>query len=170
MTSRTAARRLELRKLLEARDLGSQEEIARSLGRVGFPVSQSTVSRDLAAVGAVRAGDGRYVLGGTQGESEETEATAELRRLMAEFVVDLRGSGNVAVIRTSPGAASTVAEALDRCRRPDVLGTVAGDDTIFAAAADDLGGAALAAALTGLLDRRIREASGTTGWRGETQR
>jgi transcriptional regulator of arginine metabolism len=73
-----------------------------------------------------------------------------LRRVLGEWVADLASSGNLVVVRTPPGCAHVVASALDRAGLPEVVGTVAGDDTIMVVAAERVGGAKLARRLAGL--------------------
>ena len=73
-----------------------------------------------------------------------------LRRVMSEWVVDVEPSGNLVVLRTPPGSAHVVASALDRAGLPDVLGTVAGDDTMIVVVAEKAGGATVAKRLAGL--------------------
>ena len=77
-------------------------------------------------------------------------ADDHLRRVMGEFVVEVSHSGNVVVMRTPPGSAHVVASALDRAGVPEVLGTVAGDDTMIIVCAEQVGGAAVAERLAGL--------------------
>ena len=99
-------------------------------------MTQATVSRDLDAVGAAKASEGHYVLsdGGAGGISG----------LLEELVLGIAPSANVVVLKTPPGAAHMVAGAIDRARLEGVIGTIAGDDTILAVAAESLGGSALA--------------------------
>jgi transcriptional regulator of arginine metabolism len=81
---------------------------------------------------------------------ERTAPDDHLRRVMGEFVVEVSHSANLVVLRTPPGSAHVVASALDRAGLADVLGTVAGDDTIILVCAEPTGGAAVAAELAGL--------------------
>ena len=126
------------------------------LGAEGIEATQATLSRDLEELGAVklRAADGgagvyvvpedgnpvRGVAGGTD----------RLSRLLGELLVSTDFSGNMAILRTPPGAAHYLASALDRSSMPDIVGTIAGDDTIFVVAREPLSGAALAAMIESL--------------------
>ncbi len=145
MSPGTAARRRTIRNLVERRTITRQSELVDMLAADGYPVTQATVSRDLAAIGAVRerAGDGavRYVIPPPGSGSEELDALA---RALADFVEAITPSGNLVVLRTPPGAAQVVAGAIDRAGIDTVLGTVAGDDTVLAVAADQSGGWRLA--------------------------
>ena len=82
--------------------------------------------------------------------SERTPSDDHLRRLMGEFVVEVAHSGNLVVLRTPPGSAHVVASALDRAARDDVLGTVAGDDTVLVVCREPTGGPSVAGALAAL--------------------
>ncbi|HET9553154.1 MAG TPA: arginine repressor [Anaeromyxobacteraceae bacterium] len=139
-------RRDAVARILRARRIGTQEELLEALAGEGFQATQATLSRDLARLGARRVSrpDGAFYE--ADGPPPE-EGKAALRGLVA--TVDTNAS--LVVIRTAPGAASAVARAIDDARLPEVLGTIAGDDTIFVAPAGDLKPRRLAAHLTGLL-------------------
>ena len=139
MPRRTAARRLVLRRVIEEQGIESQGEIVAVLAAEGFEVSQATVSRDLAAIGAVREGEaGRYVVG------RRPSLPRDVVGMMQQFVTSITPSGNLVVVKALPGTANTVAEFLDRAEVDGLLGTVAGDDTLLAVAASVRGGRALA--------------------------
>lgn len=112
--------------------LGSQEEIRARLRDLGLEATQSTISRDVEELGLARVHDPlglRYVV---PGQSEASPPGALLRRALNEFAVSFaRGAGELLVVRTSPGAANALGEALDRAALPQIAGTVAGDDTIL---------------------------------------
>lgn len=154
-TDRTAARRLILRRLLERRRVAHQAELLELLEQEGHRVSQATVSRDLAALGARKEGDGRYRL---SADGDDTEAdVAQLAHRLREFARDISASANLVVVRTPPGAAHAVAVAMDAASGPDgrldqLLGCVAGDDTLIAVTRSPKGGAALARELRALME------------------
>lgn len=144
----TSARRALLRGLLTRRAVASQEELVALLRERGHTVTQTTVSRDLAALGAGKVvgedGGVRYALPG-DGEPVGPDALHDdLERRIREFVTAIDHSGNLAVVKTLPGGAGPVASALDARPPAGVLGTVAGDDTILVVTRDLEGGAALA--------------------------
>jgi transcriptional regulator of arginine metabolism len=87
---------------------------------------------------------------GTAYAKELAAPDDHLRRVMGEFVVDVAHSNNLVVLRTPPGSAHVVASALDRAGLPDVLGTVAGDDTLLVVCAEQPGGSKIAAELASL--------------------
>lgn len=157
---RAAARLMTLRRVLETRSVTNQQELRRLLGEQGFKVTQATVSRDLASLGAVKVvdetGQERYALS-PPAESVELE---ELARRLREFVIDIGASGNLAVLKTPPGSAGPVAAALDAATLDtaaleDVLGSIGGDDTILVVSRDAQGGERLAQRLRNLLENGI---------------
>jgi transcriptional regulator of arginine metabolism len=140
-------------RLLEEQPVSSQGQLVELLASEGIIATQATVSRDLEELGAVKV----RIPGGTMAyavpevsKDRSGGADDHLRRVMGEFVVDVSHSGNVVVMRTPPGSAHVVASALDRSGVPEVLGTVAGDDTMIIVCAEQVGGAAVAERLAGL--------------------
>jgi transcriptional regulator of arginine metabolism len=131
-------------RLVQQRELGTQAEVAEALRSEGFDAVQTTVSRDIAQLGLVktRGAEGRlvYALPGAADLDRLSELTSALRR----WAITLDATGNLAVIKTPPGFANALARAIDEAYLPDVIGTVAGDDTIFVAAREGLTGAELA--------------------------
>ena len=116
--------------------VGSQEEVVARLSLSGIAATQATVSRDLLEIGAVklkRDGTIRYVM---PDQVEPGHAAAKLDRLLAEWVDAIIPAGNLLVLKTPPGSANLVANALDAAGLEEVAGTIAGDDTIFVALAD----------------------------------
>lgn len=155
--SRAAVRRLILRRLLHRESLGSQQEIARRLEQLGHSVTQTTISRDLAALGAIKSAPSgeREVYALPREESLEGSAPDEIRTILVSrleaFVVDMAPSGNLLVIKTLPGAAPTVAAALDRASKLGLLGTIAGDDTVLGITDSARGGTSVQGRLAALL-------------------
>ncbi len=137
--------------LLSAHAVSSQTELAALLAAEGIEVTQATLSRDLEELGAVKlrgadGGVGVYVVpedgSPVRGVSGGTE---RLTRLLGELLVSTDSSANMAVLRTPPGAAHYLASGIDRAVLPQVVGTIAGDDTIFVIAREPMTGAELAA-------------------------
>jgi transcriptional regulator of arginine metabolism len=118
-------------RLVRQQALSTQEEVAEALRGQGFDAVQTTVSRDIAQLGLVkvRDADGRlvYALPGSADLDRLSELTSALRR----WAVSLEPNDNILVITTPPGHANALARAIDAARLPDVIGTVAGDDTIM---------------------------------------
>ena len=129
----TSARRLLIRHLLGERRVATQRALRALLGRSGYHVTQGTLSRDLAALGARRA----PLPGGGMAYELPAGATApvaaEELRTVGALVTRLRDNGSLVVLNARAGAASAVALALDQARLPEVLGSIAGDDTVFVA-------------------------------------
>jgi transcriptional regulator of arginine metabolism len=151
-----AARQALIRRILQSTDVRSQADLALALEAQGLNVTQATLSRDLVDVGAVkvRRGDGTmaYVSGDSIEAHEDTED--RLTRLCSELLFTADGSANLAVLRTPSGAAQYLAMAIDGHDDPDIVGTVAGDDTVLVVARDPDGGLALAQRF---LDRTLRQ-------------
>jgi transcriptional regulator of arginine metabolism len=163
-----AARRGALRRLLLDGRVSSQEEIVVRLSRAGHRATQTTVSRDLAALGAVKVVDEdgveRYAL---RDEPTPAGGPDELTRMLRQFAVEIDASANLAVVKTLPGSAGPVATALDRARLDGILGTVAGDDTVLVVARDPRGGSPLARRLE--LLGGVTSKSTSSGARGRTR-
>jgi transcriptional regulator of arginine metabolism len=131
----TEAHQLERRgaimRILRAGRVRRQQDLVRLLRKEGHEVTQSSVSRDLRDLGVLKA-SGRYVLP----PDEVTRANGDFTTL-AQFVRALHRAGpSIAVLRTTIGAAQSVAVAIDRAEWPEVAGTISGDDTIFIATAN----------------------------------
>jgi transcriptional regulator of arginine metabolism len=135
-----------LRELVATYAVGSQAQIAALLAERGVEATQATVSRDLEelGIGKRRGADGRlaYALPDAGG----------LAQLLRQFVVGLDASGNLAVVRTPPGAAAAVGSAIDGAGVPGVLATVQGDDTLLVVAEEGTTGRQIADRL-----RKIKE-------------
>ena len=135
MTSKAQRQRMIADWLRDHR-VGSQEEVVARLALAGIAATQATVSRDLLELGAVklkREGTIRYVM---PDQVEPGHAAAKLDRLLAEWVDAIVPAGNLLVLKTPPGSANLVANALDAAGLDEVAGTLAGDDTIFVALAE----------------------------------
>ncbi len=146
--SRTS-RRFLIGRLLTEHNVVSQKQLAELLQDQQITVTLATLSRDLNAMGAikVRAPGGGSLYAIPDGPVEQVTGDEQLRRVMAEWVADIGASQNIVVVRTPPGSAHMVASALDRADLSDVLGTVAGDDSLIVVAAEGTPGRTLAARL-----------------------
>lgn len=156
-----SARQQAVADLLAAREVHSQAELAGLLGGRGVHVTQATLSRDLVELDAVKvrvaSGQLAYAVPAEGGNrvlvaGESAAASQRLARLCAELLVSAESSANLVVLRTPPGAAQYLASAVDRAELPDVLGTIAGDDTVVIISRDAHGGDDLARRLTALAD------------------
>jgi transcriptional regulator of arginine metabolism len=157
-----SARHRRIVELVTGHEVRSQAELAALLSESGLHVTQATLSRDLVELDAikVRAPSGALVYavpaeGGDRrpaAPGETAAAGARLARLCAELLVSAESSANLVVLRTPPGAAQFLASAFDRAELPDVLGTIAGDDTVLVIGRDPDGGVALARRFLALAD------------------
>ena len=155
-----SARHQRIIDLVTHQEIRSQGELAERLAALGVHVTQATLSRDLVELGAVkvrsRSGPLVYAVPAEGGDRtpvapRETAAAAQrLGRLCADLLVSAESSANLVVLRTPPGAAQFLASAFDKAELPDVLGTIAGDDTVLVIGRDTESGAALAAQFLGL--------------------
>lgn len=157
------ARHRRIVDILGRQPVRSQSQLARLLLEDGLQVTQATLSRDLDELGAVKIrhanGDLIYAVpseGGFRtpmaplGESVKEERMA---RLAGELLISAEASGNIVVLRTPPGAAQFFASAIDQAEVHDILGTIAGDDTLMLVSRDPAGGQALADHLLHLAER-----------------
>lgn len=143
-------RSLRLRRLLELvtqRELRTQEEVAAALEAEGWAVTQSSVSRDIAALHLIK------VEGAYRRPEKQRSARSGHEQTLAESVLGCAASGDsLVVLHTPPGEAGRVGLALDRLGWPEVVGTIAGDDTIFVAARDAAAQRRLLAVVQRLID------------------
>ena len=131
-------RQRAIRDLVEQRPIRTQQELAAALRERGFRATQATVSRDVAELGlgkASREGRAAYVLPARLRDAE-VSGEDRLRRLLVDVPVEFRVADLLLVIKTLPGSAHAVAAALDRTRWPEIVGSIAGDDTVFVATPD----------------------------------
>ncbi|MFW6599519.1 arginine repressor [Propionibacteriaceae bacterium Y2011] len=144
-----AARHALITDLIMKQPVRSQTELAELLAEHGVRVTQGTLSRDLVDVGATRVrstpGHLVYAVPGEGGDrsaqsGESAPFEAKLARLCTEVLVSAESSANLVVLRTPPGAAQYFASAIDRVSRPDILGSIAGDDTVLLITRDPDGG------------------------------
>ena len=145
MSPAVAARQRTILDLVATRAIGSQEELAGLLRDRGFPVTQATVSRDVADLGLVKAPRGdrhTYVTpaalasGTAPAPDRGGPDEARLRRILADYPVTIARSGLTLVLVSRPGAASAIAQAIDESRLEDQVGTLAGDNTLLVLFAD----------------------------------
>ncbi len=131
-------RQREIRDLLGQRHVRTQQELAAALRERGFRATQATISRDVAELGLIKASrDGvqAYVVPARVTEAEST-GEERLRALLHDLPVEVRESGLMLIVKALPGSAHAIAAALDRTRWSEVVGSIAGDDTVFVAFAD----------------------------------
>jgi transcriptional regulator of arginine metabolism len=131
-------RQRAIRDLVEQRPIRTQQELAGALRDRGFRTTQATISRDVAELGLVKAsrdGTRAYAI---PPRLREADASGEdrVRLLLHELPAEIREAGTLLVVKTLPGSAHPLAAAIDRARWPEVVGSIAGDDTVFLAFGD----------------------------------
>jgi transcriptional regulator of arginine metabolism len=136
----------QILKLIRAKSLHTQEELARALRAIGIPATQVTLSRDIRELGLIK------TAGGYAPASDAAANGPDIETLVREFVLDIRVAQNLLVLRTPPGHANSVGVALDKADWPEITGTIAGDDTVLVVAPD----ARVAASLRDKFLRLIR--------------
>ncbi|MBR0116575.1 MAG: arginine repressor [Prevotella sp.] len=124
-----------LKMLISSKELGSQEEVLQALEKEGFKLTQATLSRDLKQLKVAKAasmnGKYVYVLPNDTMYKRITKPRTALEMLQTSGFLSISFSGNMGVIKTRPGYASSIAYNIDNSDSPNIIGTIAGDDTIF---------------------------------------
>jgi transcriptional regulator of arginine metabolism len=143
-----AARQKTILELLHKGPIESQEELQGVLAKRGFDVGQATLSRDIRELGLVKTYDG-YIAGNGAAASEPV--LPSVSRLVREFVVEVRLAQNLLVLKTSVGSAQPVAASIDAEDWPEVVGTLAGDDTILVISQDNRTAQQLVRRIEGML-------------------
>ena len=145
-------RQHRIAKILETEQITNQGSLVELLKKDGIVATQATVSRDLEELGAIKVripgGDTVYAI--PELPQDRVAPEEHLRRVLGDWVVEVRSSGALVVLKTPPGSAHVVASALDRAGLSDIIGTVAGDDTILVVAAEKSSGAKVAKRLSAL--------------------
>jgi transcriptional regulator of arginine metabolism len=120
----------QILKIIREKSIHTQDELARELAQAGIQTTQVTLSRDIRELGLVKTGEGYRLFA-------PEAAGPDLADVINEYLLDIRLAQNLVVLRTSPGNASTVAVAIDKNELDEVVGTIAGDDTILAITPDN---------------------------------
>ena len=148
-----AQRQHRIARLLEEHRVTNQAHLVELLAADGTEVNVSTVSRDLEELGAIKVripgGETAYAI--PEMPRDQVAPEDHLRRVLGDWVVDLARSGDLVVLRTPPGSAHVVGSAIDRAGLPDVLGSIAGDDTLLLISSEGCGPK---------VERRVHELSG----------
>jgi transcriptional regulator of arginine metabolism len=137
----------QILKLLRERRLHTQDELAKALATQGIAATQVTLSRDIRELGLVKTADG-YALAA----AEASAAGPDVATVAREFILDVRVAQNLLVVRTPPACANSLASALDRAEWPQLVGTIAGDDTVLVVTPDAPAARSLRARLLKLLE------------------
>ena len=131
-------RQQQIRDILERRRIRTQHELAAALRERGFRATQATVSRDVAELGLVKLGHSGVQTYALPPRVDELEVSGEERlgKVLRDLPLEVHEAGLLLVVRTVPGSAHAIAAALDRSSWPEMVGSIAGDDTLFIAFSD----------------------------------
>ena len=136
----------QILRLIRQKRIGTQEELAQELRGAGIAATQVTLSRDIRDLRLVKTREGYQ-------ELAADESGPQFNMLATEFLHDVRSAQNLVVLKTSPGHANSVAVALDAEDWPEIVGTIAGDDTILVIAPDNATAAVLQKKMVALLEK-----------------
>lgn len=144
-------RQIAILEIIQNQSIETQEELASALQNHGFSVTQATVSRDIKELRLVKVmkPDGTYRYAAQERENEENGLSERFARMLAESLLSAAASRNLVVVKTLAGSASMAAEALDSLQWPEVLGSLAGDNTILLIIREDVD--------AGVVVRRVQE-------------
>jgi transcriptional regulator of arginine metabolism len=134
LNARKQHRQQTLLRLVSEKRLATQQDVVRALRAAGFAATQATVSRDIVEIGLVKVPrDGAHIYA-PPAAVPASGGLERLRRFCEEYPVQGAVAGNLVILKTPPGTANALAIALDTSGFSDVIGTIAGDDTVFVAA------------------------------------
>lgn len=146
-------RQNEIIQLISEKDIETQEELASELRNLGYHVTQATVSRDIRELrlikSAAKNGGYKYAVP----VRHETAVNERLARILADSLVHVDTAANLVIVKTLNGSANVAAEALDNLGWPEIIGTIAGDNTIFIAAKNETDANALTVRIRKMTDR-----------------
>jgi transcriptional regulator of arginine metabolism len=145
-----AARQKAILDVLRKGPVSSQEDLQRAVNRLGFAVGQATLSRDIREMGLVKGGHGYTLPEAGQGP---TLMPPSVFRLVQDFLLEIREAQNLLVLKTKVGSAQPVAAGLDAETWPEILGTIAGDDTVLVISSDAKSARRLAIRIREMLER-----------------
>lgn len=147
-------RRARILELVRGNRVRSQEELRSHLAERGIDVNQATLSRDLRDLGLLKGPQGYEIPAGASTAAAASDSNMALLAAARTWLSEARAAGSLVVLKTPPGGASPLAIALDRAGLDGVVGTIAGDDTIFVAASDAARARRLVRWITNLRDER----------------
>jgi transcriptional regulator of arginine metabolism len=129
-------RQRTIRDLVERRGIRTQQELAAALRDLGFRATQATISRDIAELQLEKVQRDGVAVYAPPKATDDPSGEERLRRIFHDLPVEIREAGLLVILVTLPGSAHAIAAALDRARWSEVVGSIAGDDTVFVACAD----------------------------------
>jgi len=134
-----------VRRLIAEQPIGTQNDLAAALRSAGHDVVQTTVSRDVAELGLVkvRAENGRLIYAEPGTATANGNRMHELRQALRSWAMSLEASGNIVIVTTPAGFADPLAQAIDDSGHPEIIGTIAGENTVLVVAREGVAGATL---------------------------
>ena len=132
-----SSRQDEILRIIREKDVETQEELASELRETGYKVTQATVSRDIREMRLIKVAANGVGFKYARPERRETAVSDRLTRILNDSLVNVDFSGNMIVVKTLSGSANVAAEALDNLGWDEILGTIAGDNTIFIVAKNE---------------------------------
>ncbi len=152
-------RLLVIERILKERKIESQEQLLATLDKEGYTTTQATLSRDLKAMRVIKVSEGKAYRYKMQAKNKLTEKKAEkrLQDLIADGIISIEYSLNIAVLKTLPGYASSIAAILDEAQPKEVIGSIAGDDTIMLVMREGVTSLGLEKSLLGVLSKLAKE-------------
>ena len=132
-----SSRQDEILRIIREKDVETQEELASELRTLGYKVTQATVSRDIRELKLIKVSAGGSGFKYSKPDRQETAVSDRLARILTDSLVSVDYSGNMIVVKTLSGSANVAAEALDNLGWQEILGTIAGDNTIFIVARNE---------------------------------
>ena len=142
----------EIIRLISAGDIETQEDLASALRTLGFKVTQATISRDIRELRLVKVASKNGGFKYAKPEKHEIAVSERLARILTDSMVSVDDSGNIIVVRTISGSANVAAEAIDNLGWTEILGTIAGDNTIFIVVRDEADTAEISGRIKDLTD------------------
>ena len=142
----------EIIRLISAGDIETQEDLASALRTLGFKVTQATISRDISELRLVKVASKNGGFKYAKPEKHEIAVSERLARILTDSMVSVDYSGNIIVVRTISGSANVAAEAIDNLGWTEILGTIAGDNTIFIVVRDEADTAEISGRIKDLTD------------------
>ena len=131
------ARHAKILEIIKKHDVETQEELAEYLKKSNFHVTQATVSRDIKELRLIKTLSSNGVYKYDTGEKSETGMLSRFMRIFSQSVINISHTGQLIIIHTLSGSANAAGEAVDALKWPEILGTIAGDNTLFVACAED---------------------------------
>jgi len=130
-------RHMAIIEIIRQKPIQTQEEMAKELMERGYNVTQATVSRDIKELRLVKSTNANGVYCYSQGSSSQQDVTDRHIRIFIEAVLSIQSAGNLVVIKTMSGSANAACETIDSLKWPEIIGTIAGDNTLFLAVQDE---------------------------------